>query len=419
MTALTAIVLLPILIAAISPCVARGECGRGGNGKRAFCLRDDDSPGETGYNKMIDPPMFLCGIGCLPLDCGLSGLLTVIAAFGFAFATMFYAMLNSTRPCTTPLGACRTISCACGNLLTQGYIFMFALLVLTATILVQRFSRMTQHHRIQHRTIKPIMVVGSLLLTLTGIFPEKYDANGEMTGIYAGMYNLHLLGVFGSGVCLLWVPYFWFLEHWWTHRRRSGEEVPLRSILTRSVYFVATLVFALCFAVGTSDRTIHDSTVQYCTMLDTKESCDAWPSLTPADCEVAQSCLNGTDDSAVCDGAKQPNFSCSWEPTQKFSAWTRLIASGTDYVESAACIRSTCPLYKYARGVALEFALLLLTLTYVSSFALHDVRRLLDRQPRAGGGSAAEVHNVDTGPRASGSVALLASGAVPPLTAPQ
>ena len=28
----------------------------------------------------IDPPMFLCGVGLLPLECGLSGLLTVIAA---------------------------------------------------------------------------------------------------------------------------------------------------------------------------------------------------------------------------------------------------------------------------------------------------------------------------------------------------
>ena len=60
--------------------------------------------------------------------------------------------------------------------------------------------------------------------------------------------------------------------------------------------------------------------------------------------------------------------------------WTLLIAPAT-YVSSASCVRHTCPLGEYARGVALEFALLFLTLTYVSSFGLHDCRRLLDRAP--------------------------------------
>jgi hypothetical protein len=45
-------------------------------------------------------------------------------------------------------------------------------------------------------------------------------------------------------------------------------------------------------------------------------------------------------------------------------------------------VRSECPLKQYARGVALEFAVLFLTLCYVSSFALHDVRRLLNRPPK-------------------------------------
>ena len=44
-------------------------------------------------------------------------------------------------------------------------------------------------------------------------------------------------------------------------------------------------------------------------------------------------------------------------------------------------MRHECPLGEYARGVALEFAVLFLTLTYVPSFAIHDVRRLLNRPP--------------------------------------
>ena len=52
-------------------------------------------------------------------------------------------------------------------------------------------------------------------------------------------------------------------------------------------------------------------------------------------------------------------------------------------LQAASCIKKECPLFSYARGVALEFAVLLLTLCYVTSFGLHDVQRLLDR-PRGG-----------------------------------
>ena len=46
------------------------------------------------------------------------------------------------------------------------------------------------------------------------------------------------------------------------------------------------------------------------------------------------------------------------------------------------CVKAECPLYKYARGVALEFGVLLLILCYVATYALHDVARLLGRPPK-------------------------------------
>ena len=90
------IVAVPILIAILAPGVARS--GRP-------CRRDDDTPGGRGKYEGIDPPMFLCGVGLLPLDCGLSGLLTIVSAMGFAFVVVFFAMLTSAQPCSTPLGA--------------------------------------------------------------------------------------------------------------------------------------------------------------------------------------------------------------------------------------------------------------------------------------------------------------------------
>ena len=206
---LTVIVILPILIAFFAPLCARST---------GFwsCLHDDDSPQAPAWAVMespIDPPMFLCGLGLLPHDCGTSGLLTCIVVMIFAFVTVFFSMLTAEWPCTTKLGQCRTISCICG-IMPEGYVFMFCMLVLTSTILVQRFSEMVHHHRIQHRILKPMLILGSLLLTLTAIFPQRYDSNGSAERMpYSLLDTLHLVGVFGSGIILVIVPFLWFVEH--------------------------------------------------------------------------------------------------------------------------------------------------------------------------------------------------------------
>jgi len=52
-------------------------------------------------------------------------------------------------------------------------------------------------------------------------------------------------------------------------------------------------------------------------------------------------------------------------------------------LETSLCAKHSCPLFQYSRSVALEFAVLLTVICYVSSFALHDVKRLLARPPHA------------------------------------
>ena len=193
------------------------------------------------------------------------------------------------------------------------------------------------------------------------------------------------------------VPFFWFAEHWLTHRK----EVPLRSLLARLAYVMAVVGFGLGFSVFASDSEITDEVNNYCSAMHTQEQCDGWPLLSHAQCDAALSCVtNGTasgsqspkaallgavvgdgdGESGLCAGSFQPNFNCSWEPVSSLNAWTRLIAPRA-YVQGASCVRIACPLSEYARGVALEFAVLFLTLCYVTTFALHDMRRLLDRPP--------------------------------------
>jgi hypothetical protein len=407
-TALLLLVATPLLIALLAPIFARSS---------RPCATDDDSPLSSTYIHSpstrqraapIDPPMFLCGVGLMPLECGMSGLLTVITVMWFAFVVVFFALLNDERPCTTALGRCRTISCVCGNVIPEGYVFMFCMLCTTSVLLVQRFSRMVHHHRVQHRVLKPSLIAGSLLITLTGIFPERYDANNGTSGALGVFYALHLLGVFGSGLLLLWIPFLWFAEHWWTHRR----EVPLRSLLARSAYFLAVVAFGVAMLVAGSDtkcarpsqrpsqpathlvwplgrrrltccahsshRSVVDQVHSYCSRLHTPSECRSWPQLTPADCAAAHTCVDHPD-AAGCDGFMQPNFMCDWLPSN-LGNWTKRLAPAA-YVETALCVRSHCPLGEYAMGVALEFAVLFLTVSYVSTFGLHDVRRLLDRPP--------------------------------------
>ena len=125
--ALILCVCVPLLLAFLSPIVASlfslhfrsGSC----------CHGDDDRPARAPLHRSaIDPPMFLGGVGLLPLECGFSGLLTIIWVMAATFVGTFFYLLNQSHPCSTALGECRTISCICGNAIPEGYVFMFSCL---------------------------------------------------------------------------------------------------------------------------------------------------------------------------------------------------------------------------------------------------------------------------------------------------
>ena len=127
---LLVIVCVPLLLAFLSPIVASlfslhfrsGSC----------CHGDDDRPARAPMHRSaIDPPMFLGGVGLLPLECGFSGLLTIIWVMSATFVGTFFYLLNQSHPCSTALGECRTISCICGNAISEGYVFMFCCLYAT------------------------------------------------------------------------------------------------------------------------------------------------------------------------------------------------------------------------------------------------------------------------------------------------
>lgn len=301
--ALLALMVLPVAVAWLAPlfgarCVPCSE------------RRDDDDPslhdadpsrrlgprdstalsplraGLVPFRERVDPPMFLCGIGACPLDCGSTGLLAVVLAMVVGVYVIFFGLLfgaadaggldsaHEAMPCDGGLGACRTISCICGNVIPEGYVFMFTCLFLTSAVLVQRFSAMGHRHRPQHLCVKSVLVAGSLLLLLTAIFPERYDADGQL--LSQSLEALHLLGVMGSGTLLMFVPYGWFVVYWRTHR----EEVPLRSVAARSC--LVCMALALGVSMQVFGSAVADAPTNLCAYQPDAASCEAFPALPDA-----------------------------------------------------------------------------------------------------------------------------------------
>ena len=84
--------------------------------------------------------------------------------FGLLFGAADAGGLDSAHeamPCDGGLGACRTISCICGNVIPEGYVFMFTCLSLTSAVLVQRLSAMGHRHRRRHLRVKSVLVAQS------------------------------------------------------------------------------------------------------------------------------------------------------------------------------------------------------------------------------------------------------------------
>jgi len=280
-------------------------------------------------------------------------------------------------------GRCRTISCICGNVIQEGYVFMFCCLTLTSALIVQRISVMPHHPHWWHKSAKLLLIIGSLLITLTGCFPERYDVNGQNSGPLVVLYRLHLLGVFGSGLLLMGLPFIWFASNWLEHRDvlDGAEYVPLLSIACRTLHVATALAMGIAMMVYTDS--VVDETVDYCTYLKTKSACEAWPTMSPENCTAALDCVAGVVSAGgpSCSTLLQPNFRCSWEDSP-LTLWTQMIAP-PGYVQDSSCIKVQCPLFRYARGVALEFAVLLLTLCYVPTFAFHDLEQLFAKAPKS------------------------------------
>lgn len=110
--------------------------------------------------------------------------------------------------CKTPIGYCASISCVCGNVLWQGYVFMFVTLALGPTLLIIGVVQGTQPRLCckngsrdgKGLSLIPFVIVWTYLVSctswsLTGIMPWILPGQGITHTISAFSELVHSIGV--------------------------------------------------------------------------------------------------------------------------------------------------------------------------------------------------------------------------------
>jgi len=132
---------------------------------------------------------------------------------------------------------------------------------------------------------------------------------------------------------------------------------------------------------------VANETNNLCAYMPTEAECVSFPLLSPSECAPLRRCADACSGAAPCEceDGTLPNYTCRWLNATADTVTATLAPESYQRVNRIGprCVKAECPLYRYARGVALEFGVLFLILCYVSTFALHDVSRLLARPPSA------------------------------------
>ena len=139
----------------------------------------------------------------------VSGLLAVLTLLVLGFVPTFFLLLVSPDACDTAIGACPSISCACGNFLQQGYVWMFCTLFVASMLLMKEFASMPGRLSRRAQRLKCVLSTASLLPCLTAIFPEHFsmDASDPELFFFATGYALHGVGLAIASLTLVGLPF--------------------------------------------------------------------------------------------------------------------------------------------------------------------------------------------------------------------
>jgi len=358
LTGLAVTICAPILLSVVLPRLTRATAGPSPHRKRA----------------LVAWPC--CAV---PHACASGGLLVVIWLLTACVVPPFFMLLAAPLPCTTALGGCGTISCSAANYYFEGYVFMFVVLSVGATVLAREISSFPDHTPWQ-RNLRALLILGGLLALLTGIFPERFGTNADREAggyvFFVGSFSFHLLGLLAAMGLFNATPLCLLL--------RASRAVRIdwtRILAIRGVHALAALAYFGFFAAF---RTLPDASEFCAPFAADPAGCAAWPNLTDADCKRLGQLASGPDWLATPDGHRLPTtYRCVFVRGTLSEAEGLLLPPAVAAAQTASCYKGECRLYENARSIALEFGLLYLVAAYMATYALPDMRWVLELEAPA------------------------------------
>jgi hypothetical protein len=278
----------------------------------------------------------LCEPCGLPEVCASSGVIAALATLAFTIIPVSFFLLLTPAPCDTAFGGCGSISCVCGSYYIQGYVFMFATLLLLSTMLLRELGSLNPRTRGQ-RHCRAAMCAGSLAILLTGIYPEHLELDGDrnLDAAYSAAFALHALGLTAACTLTVAVPFGWMV----VTRHQLGDRVASRRLLAVRASHVA---LAMAASVAFAAVRAHADVTDYCQPLGgSAAACAAWPAMPSPACATIQ---------------RPTRYRCGYVNNTLTADATRLLPAEYVAAHRAACRKDRCTLYVNARSIACEFA---------------------------------------------------------------
>ena len=283
-----------------------------------------------------------------------NGMLVVLASLALGFTPTFYLLLASRYPCATGLGGCGSISCVCGNYLTQGYAWMITTLFGGVVCVLREAAALDGPSRAACAT-------GACMVLLTAIFPEKFsvDPTAPETMFYDG-YLLHVLGLGGCTTLLVLVPF----TRVCLATSFMAPPSRCRALLPRTIHVGALVVYGGAFL---HFRPHGPDISDYCAPIRTEGACAAWPSLPPVTCsELAHT--RGSRAAPV-----PARYTCTFINASLTRPEQLLYPPEYVAQHGGACKKARCRLVENSRSISLEFGMLFLVGAYITSYTRVDL----------------------------------------------
>lgn len=311
-----------------------------------------------------------------------SGMLVVLVCLVLGYSPTFFMLLTSQHPCTTAIGGCASISCACGNYYEYGYTWMAVVLITCSMLLVRDFASLPDGR------LKRMLLAGALCVMTPGVMPERFETESSQPVRFLNLaYAMHLIGLALSMLLLMVLPFAVVCSR---AARRLGRRACRCVLGVRGAHAGAAAGFALAFLALKGQADVSDYCAAFAAdavsagqgqpgqpspLIAAALACDAWPALPAADCAALAS-LRSTGGHPV-----PATYRCGWI-NGSLSALDRLLLP-SDYVpiHDGLCRKARCKLYANARSMALEFAMLWAMGSYVALYTRGDMEWVASEPP--------------------------------------